>query len=296
MALLPVFKNGIPLAAWEGNAIATELEVLRDRAGAPNLPIELNIFATYIFGLQPYLTTRYIFHLDRYLHYGLYVPYSVNPRDIDFKINNSVALSIHVNAHTATSVMVGNLDLTSLSLPTGKPYSLDLEVTGETGVLMRYAYEFRTTTSAYALPVVLPTFSTGANETQLNALSEDTQYMVDTVARSSSSGLRTGYRYIPSGGGPLVVRYWFRHRSNRIHWKGKVWRGYNANTISGNLVYNGTQIWSFSVTENWEYDTHIDITSLGLSLGTWYECVVTIDKTAWDDYSGWSPYILAEVV
>jgi hypothetical protein len=136
---------------------------------------------------------RFVVHRSRYLHWGVEAVRS----GAHLKINgNTVATA------TATS---GYVDLIGTALTPNEVY--EVVWTDDSLVVGSHLYESPSTTGTLVLPSTPPTFTSGADEDQLNAISTDTQYLLDNgilvpnlaFVSKISVGNRPSYTYYYTG-------------------------------------------------------------------------------------------------
>jgi hypothetical protein len=199
----PGFFDGVYLSASDINQIAQEQQ--------------------YIYGMYQHLRFaqeisrqdwyRYMLHRYRYLH--------IRTSDVT-TIDGSHLLINGIDAGpvAATSnefvVDLGNGEDVFVSNPynlsLNKPYTLQWQEGEEFGgVEMWWCFEHPHDDGLFHLPQTVPTFTTGANAAQLNALSDDTRYLVENQAMMPP-GCFTSRSFNFTGTSTWRYFIWHQHR------------------------------------------------------------------------------------
>ncbi len=286
---LPTFQDGIPLAARDVNALAMELEIQHARASQVNFPVEIMSAPNQYNESVAFTVRRYVFHLHRYLHYSLTVPYIGSDRTYILWVGNEVGATLTYTAGQTPGYVTGYVDLNSLTtVPVmGQPYSV-LFARGTAnwdnggGHPIFYCVQESSHTSLTSpLPHAMPTIGTTLPATTLNAISENTQALKTIRERSAKQGLRVGWF------GKTTLNYRILHKNPNLRIKYSL---YEAGTYIS-VTYNGVEIHSATVpgpttANSIDADVTISLASLNLTLNTWYTLVVNctgIDYYAWFD-------------
>lgn len=217
---LPQFRDGSFLGAGDLNRIGQTQSLIHQVSDArPSIPFEHMAIDD----------PRHMIHRHRYLHW---------------KTTSATTATLNLNGSpvdTATGADSGVVDLNSLGLGNNEGY--ELEWTG-TAVNCVRLYESASATGILTLPETNPTFTTGANDTQLNAVSDNTKYLLDNAGRLPNAGF-VAKTY--SGIKPSLDVYWqFIHRHRYLYWSGEVEHNGDEgdDSIDVQLQVNGaTQIW-----------------------------------------------------
>jgi hypothetical protein len=126
---LPTFQDGIPLAARDANALAMELELQHARSKQVNFPLEI-LCAPNLYNQTTgaFATVRYVFHLNRYLHYSLLAPTIGSNRYYQILVAGQVGATLTYTTGQTPGLVTGYIDLNTLSpVPvTGQAYSVQI--------------------------------------------------------------------------------------------------------------------------------------------------------------------------
>lgn len=276
-ATLPVMKNGIPLGATDIRRALVNIEYLNSLAGGLNLP-------TLPIGIN---TTRYIFHQATYLHWRVDWPYSVDARDVDFEVNGTPIYSWSKAAHYF-GTETGVYDLSGLGLTANRPYTIRLDTAygGVDKPSLVYVLETNSMSLAASVPNPYPTFSDGlpASANDLNNLFGNIQALYDAAALTPTGGFLQWVTNIDNG--QMPTRAWYiLHLHDYVYLNCEIWGGYRVDQIVyGRLYYNNVLIWNDQAAhETLRFEEWIDISSLGLTVGQWYEVRFETDREHWWD-------------
>ena len=281
---LPAFADGAILGATDLNRIGQAQSYINQVLNRASVP----------FRYMAQDETRYGVHQFRYLHWVV-----SSASGADLELNGDVVA-------TASSTS-GTVDLNSLGLAVGDVYTL--KWTGATTTCKRL-FEFPTSSGSLSLPASTPTFSSGANATQLNAVVSNTQYLIDNVQNAAYTPfISMTLHPVPS----QTLTYGMKHAHRYLHFEGQAWYSGTQGTDDFHIdwIINGTTFRAFNTDGdnddggayfyfNWWYDLqgtdHTDdsytITglgdagtwsvangsTLGLSLGDWIELKVDVTE------------------
>jgi hypothetical protein len=183
---LPVFKNGIALSALELNIISEAQSFLDGSFGLLNFPFQRTERDVPIYGL----------HRFRYLHV--------------YSAAAAPTAVLYINGHSAGTPLSGGthavIDLgfgfnggssNPYSLTLNQPYSL---IWGTGAIDCRLAFEHVSSSGTLSLPTSVPSFSGVLQDSQLNQICTNTQYLIDacivpaTGFTAQDYGLGTGQK------------------------------------------------------------------------------------------------------
>jgi len=288
---LPTFQDGIPLAARDANALAMELELQHARATQVNFPLEILCAPNlYNQATGAFATVRYVFHLNRYLHYSLLVPTIGSDRYYQILVAGQVGATLTYTTGQTPGLVIGYIDLNALSpVPVaGQPYSVQIGIgsqdiwnNGSGHPIFYLVQESSSTSLASVLPQTIPTIGTTLPAIVLNAISEDTQALKTIRERSAHHGLRIGW--LQKG----TFTYRILHKNPNLRMKYEL---YEAGT-SITFYYNGVNVHNYSYV-SWPdvRDVTISLAALSLTLNTWYTLEIVCTGT--DDYAQFDGFTL----
>lgn len=117
-----------------------------------------------------------------------------------------------------------------------------------------------------------PTFVAGnvLSSAQLNLLSQDLEHLYGVV-----QGITTPFASVLSSVN-CDLRYWFRYRHQYLHMRARAASGPIA---SISLTVNGTTVYSVGTQqpEGTVFAPVVNLASMGLAIGTWYEAKVLMN-------------------
>lgn len=122
-----------------------------------------------------------------------------------------------------------------------------------------------------------PTFTTGnvLSAANLNTLSDDVEYLYGAVQQTNAASY--AYELGPGSGATEVADKWrIRYKTNTLKYDIRVEQG----TLDAlRIKLNGTTVFNDGTDRSnpYTYAGTVDITSLGLTLGTWYTLTVEAD-------------------
>lgn len=177
---------------------------------------------------------------------------------------------------TAGEFWQGTADITSLNLPEGAPYGIEVRLTGTTGTNIaevQYLGE-DWTNSGYSTP---PTFSNGnvLTAAQLNTLGTDIKFLNER-ALVPNTGFYSGTNLESNSGSNTSRGLWnFIHVSNLLYYNIKLTQG-TVDEVS--IEVNGNEVFDYGFTQNAPYGWTgtVDMSALGwwasapLVVGTTY--------------------------
>lgn len=281
---LPEFADGAILGASDLNRIGQAQSYINQVLNRASVP----------FRYMAQDETRYCVHQFRYLHWV-----TTSASGAALKLNGSTVA-------TASSTS-GTVDLNSLGLAVGDVYTL--KWTGATTTCKRL-FEFPTSSGSLSLPASTPTFTTGANDSQLSAVVDNTKYLIDNVQNAAYTPfISMTLHPVPS----QTLTYGMKHAHRYLFFEGQGWYSGTQGTDDFHIDWkiNGTTFRTFNSDGdnddggayfyfNWWYDlqgtNHTDnsytITglgdagtwsvangsTLGLSLGDWIELKVDVTE------------------
>ena len=309
---LPTFKNGVPLSAEALRRIGKAQDYLDARysrvlAAQPILPLD-----TPIPGTDLSRGSMFIVHLHRYLRWSFFQTTSLAGRAFRMTIGGKRAVDI--DSGSAPQVNGGVIDLNGNYLD-GNPYALtngrayEIEwstlsgsLSGVYGDVHAYnTYEMATNDNSFALPVTPPTFSGVVTDTQLNALTTDCKFLLESNGSAHAPGFQVKKSLIPAPSGSVTLTSYVLHSYNYVTAAFDVDMGYSANEITSTVKINGTQIYSDTKTKTiigggtvYPYRLILDVSSLGLTKGLVYRVDINSIKSQWDDYTFLTTYFMGE--
>lgn len=194
---LPVFKNGIVASALELNIISEAQSFLDGSFGLLNFPFQRTERDVPIYGL----------HRFRYLH--VYVA-AANPTAILYI--NGVSAGTPVSSSTHAVIDLGNgFDGGSsnpYNLTLNQPYSL---IWGTGAIDCRLAFEHVSSSGTLSLPASVPSFSGVLQDSQLNQICTNTQYLIDACIVPATGFTAQDYG-LGSGSKTLLYTMYKYHR------------------------------------------------------------------------------------
>lgn len=222
---LPKFRDGAFLGAGDLNRIGqVQAYIQRVNVGRPNIPFER-------MGIND---NRLMVHHSRYLRWVT---------------ASATAASLRLNGEvidTASGADSGVVDLSGYGFQLNQLY--ELMWTG-TAVICTRLYESPSADGVLVLPASDPTFTTGANADQLNALSTNTQYLLDNAGRLPNRGFvsrtRSGFT------GSQSQHFVFTHQHRYLYWSGDMRHGGDVGQdLDTRIRINETLIWHDGVNGN----------------------------------------------
>jgi hypothetical protein len=218
---LPSFRDGGLLGASDLNRIGQAQSYIKQSMNRFNIP----------FYYMQQDQTRHVMHRHRYLHWA-----TSTASGADLEVNGNV-----VDTASGTS---GYADLNAEGIGTNEVYSV---VWTGAATTCKRLYEWPDTSgNTLTLPETSPTFTGGtATATQLNAISTNTQYLIDNIARRPYTPfVARRWGLAPA---PREINYSFRQTHRYLYFSGELWYdGDNgSDTVEWEWKINGTPIRGF---------------------------------------------------
>ena len=280
---MPRFRNGIPLSASDMNLMSVYAQLVQDRVTGINYAIP--------YGVLP----RTLLHKFRYLHYSFNVGTPGETTTVQLKINGTTEATFNWTSGVGYGIVAGSLDLASRPVSQGVPYEVTFTATAGSVPEILYIFELVESAPTLSFAGTLPTWSS------TSTLAVGLDYLIESALNLPVSGFVS--RFVFLGLSNYTLNWRIRHSGiTNLHVRFEMNPGYNTTTVESRVYYNGAQLWtSGSIVKNSEggsaytYTLNLDISGLGLTIGTWYTVSLYMSRTTIDDFTGLLPVLIAEM-